>query len=99
MFGTYNVFDKLMVGVEGYFYAASYGISYLPASRIGVPRIADFYRATDPIIDLNLRADYRVTPKISIFARGNNLVNRQYQRFYGYPVKGINVIGGATYTF
>ena len=30
---------------------------------------------------------------------GNNLVNRQYQRFYGYPVKGINVLGGATYTF
>ena len=99
VFGTYNVFDKLMVGVEGYFYAASYGISYLPASRIGVPRIADFYRATDPIIDLNLRADYRITPKISIFAMGNNLANRQYQRFYGYPVKGINVIGGATYTF
>ena len=99
VFGTYNVFDKLMVGVEGYFYAASYGISYLPGSRIGVPRIADFYRATDPVIDLNLRADYRITPKISIFAMGNNLANRQYQRFYGYPVKGINVIGGATYTF
>ncbi len=99
VFGTYNVFDKLMLGVEGYFYAASYGISYLPATRQGVPRIADFYRATDPIIDLNLRADYRITPKISIFAMGNNLANRQYQRFYGYPVKGINVLGGATYTF
>ena len=99
VFGTYNVFDKLMLGVEGYFYSASYGISYLPGSRTGVPRIPDFYRATDPIIDLNLRADYRVTPKISIFAMGNNLLNRQYQRFYGYPVKGINVLGGATYTF
>jgi hypothetical protein len=99
VFGTYNVFDKLMLGVEGYFFSASYGISYLPGSRAGVPRIPDFYRATDPIIDLNLRADYRITPKISIFAMGNNLANRQYQRFYGYPVKGINVLGGATYTF
>ncbi|NKI89301.1 hypothetical protein HBN54_001896 [Hymenobacter sp. 1B] len=99
VFGTYNVFDKLMVGVEGYFFSASYGISYLPATKLGVPRIADFYRATDPIIDLNLRADYRITPKISIFVMGNNLANRQYQRFYGYPVKGINVLGGATYTF
>ena len=88
-----------MVGVEGYFIAASYGISYRPAATAGATRIADFYRATDPIIDLNLRADYRITPKISIFAMGNNLANRQYQRFYGYPVKGINVIGGATYTF
>ncbi|WP_216688854.1 TonB-dependent receptor [Hymenobacter siberiensis] len=99
VFGTYNVFDKLMVGVEGYFFAASYGISYRPAVTAGAARVADFYRATDPIIDLNLRADYRITPKISIFVMGNNLVNRQYQRFYGYPVKGINVLGGATYTF
>jgi hypothetical protein len=99
VFGTYNVFDKLMLGVEGYFYAASYGISYRPATTAGATRLPDFYRATDPIIDLNLRADYRITPKISIFAMGNNLANRQYQRFYGYPVKGINVLGGATYTF
>ncbi|WP_310392554.1 hypothetical protein [Hymenobacter sp.] len=99
VFGTYNVFDKLMLGVEGYFYAASYGISYLPTATAGSARTADFYRATDPIVDLNLRADYRITPKISIFAMGNNLANREYQRFYGYPVQGINVLGGATYTF
>ena len=99
VFGTYNLFDKLMLGVEGYFYAASYGISYRPATAVGAARVADFYRATDPIVDLNLRADYRITPKISIFVMGNNLANRQYQRFYGYPVKGINVLGGATYMF
>jgi hypothetical protein len=99
VFGTYNVFEKLMVGLEGYFYSASYGVSYRPAVTPGAVRTADFYRATDPIIDLNLRADYRITPKISIFVMGNNLANRQYQRFYGYPVKGINVIGGASYTF
>ncbi|GAC1599828.1 MAG: TonB-dependent receptor [Hymenobacter sp.] len=99
VFSTYNIFEKVMLGVEGYFYSASYGISYRPASTTGAGRVPDFYRATDPIIDLNLRADYRITPKISIFAMGNNLANRQYQRFYGYPVKGINVLGGATYTF
>ena len=99
VFGTYNVFDKLMVGVESYFYSASYGISYRPAAAAGAVRQPDFYRATDPVVDLNLRADYRITPKISIFVMGNNLVNQQYQRFYGYPVKGINVLGGATYTF
>lgn len=99
VFGTYNLMDKLTLGVEGYFYAASYGVSYRPATAVGAARVPDFYRATDPIIDLNLRADYRITAKTSIFVMGNNLANRQYQRFYGYPVKGINVLGGATYTF
>ena len=96
LFGSYNLFDKLLLGVETYFYAASYGISYNRASGVPVP---DFYRATDPIYDLNLRADYRITPKFSIFVMGNNLAGRQYQRFYGYPVKGINALGGATYSF
>ena len=92
VFGTYNVSDKLLLGAETYFYSASYGISY-------VNQVPDFYRATSPIYDLNLRADYRVTSNLSIFAMGNNLANRQYQRFYRYPVKGINIIGGVTYTF
>lgn len=92
IFGTYSVSDKVQLGVETYFYSASYGISYVS----GVP---DYFRATDPIYDLNLRADYRITSNLSIFAMGNNLANRQYQRFYRYPVKGINVLGGLTYTF
>lgn len=92
VFGTYNVSDKVLLGVETYFYSANYGISYVG----GVP---DYYRGTTPIYDLNLRADYRITSNLSIFAMGNNLANRQYQRFYRYPVKGINVLGGVTYTF
>ncbi len=99
VFGTYTLIDKLTLGVEGYFYSASYGISYRPATQPNEVRSADFYRATDPIVDLNLRADYLITPKISIFVMGNNLANRQYQRFYGYPVKGINVLAGASYMF
>jgi hypothetical protein len=99
VFGTYNVFDKLLLGVEAYLYAASYGISYVPGSFPGATPVPDFYRATDPVYDLNLRADYRITPNLSIFAMGNNLANQQYQRFYRYPVKGINALGGATYTF
>ena len=54
---------------------------------------------TDAVIDLSLRADYRITPKFSIFVLANNLANRRYQPYLNYPVKGINVIGGLTYSF
>ena len=71
----------------------------LPAAY-GLPELAARpVRATDVIYDLNLRVEYLITPKISIFVNGNNLANQQYQRFYRYPVKGVNVLGGATYTF
>ena len=91
-FGTFRVSDKASLGVETYFYSASYGISYANG-------IADFYRATTPVYDLNLRADYRITSNLAIFAMGNNLADRQYQQFYRYPVKGINLIGGVSYVF
>lgn len=51
------------------------------------------------ILDLQLKADYQITERISAFAIGNNLLNRTNQRFLNYPVRGIQGIIGATYKF
>ena len=96
LFGTYNAFDKLLLGSEFYFATATYGAGYrlTPGDQLlEVPRQAD------AILDLNLRADYRITPKFSIFAQGNNLLGRQYERYLNYPVKGIQVLAGGSFTF
>ena len=97
LYGTYNVFDKMLLGADFTYYASNYGASY----TIFDPGAGIFPtpQKTDAVVDLSLRAEYRVTPKFSIFALGNNLTNRHYQRFYNYPVKGINVIGGLAYQF
>jgi len=97
-YGTYNVFDKLLLGASVYYYAPNYGTSYQVSLTPGIPVKAQD-RQTDAVIDLNLRADYRITPKFSIFAMGNNLANRHYQRYLNYQSQGINVIGGVTYSF
>lgn len=57
--------------------------------------------ATDlPIIlDLQLKADYQITDRFSVFAIGNNLLNRKNQRFMNYPVRGIQGIAGLTFKF
>jgi len=98
LYGTYNVFDKLLLGASVYYYAPNYGTSYQVSPNPGIPVKAQD-RQTDAVIDLNLRADYRITPKFSIFAMGNNLANRHYQRYLNYQSQGINVIGGVTYSF
>jgi hypothetical protein len=51
------------------------------------------------ILDLQLKADYQVSEKVSVFAVGNNLLNRQNQRFLNYPVRGIQGILGVTVRF
>lgn len=51
------------------------------------------------IIDLQLKADYKINDQFSVFAIGNNLLNRTNQRFLNYPVRGIQGIVGLTYKF
>ncbi|WP_232834965.1 TonB-dependent receptor [Pleomorphovibrio marinus] len=53
----------------------------------------------NPIFDLQAKVDYSVSPRFSIFAIGNNLLNQSYQRFWNYPVRGIQGIGGVTFKF
>ncbi|MAZ26062.1 MAG: TonB-dependent receptor [Cytophagaceae bacterium] len=49
--------------------------------------------------DANLHLGYRFNDQLSIFARGNNLLNNNYQRWMNFPVQGIQAIAGATYKF
>ncbi len=51
------------------------------------------------IADLQLKADFKVTDRISVFAEGNNILNGKNTRWLNYPVRGIQLIGGASFKF
>jgi hypothetical protein len=51
------------------------------------------------IADLQLKADFGITERLSIFAEGNNLLNATNTRWLNYPVRGIQLIGGASFKF
>lgn len=51
------------------------------------------------IADLQLKADFKVTNRISVFAEGNNLTNGKNTRWLNYPVRGVQLIGGASFKF
>ncbi|UOG77149.1 hypothetical protein MTX78_11225 [Hymenobacter tibetensis] len=99
LFATHNVYDKLLLGAELYTYSSSFGSSFRrPVGGPFQPQ-REVVRPTDSVVDLNLRGDYRIKENLSIFAMGNNLLGRKYERFLNYPVKGINVLAGVTYDF
>lgn len=99
LFATHNVYDKLLLGAELYTYSSSYGSSYRRPVGGSLLTKREYVRPTDSVVDLNLRGDYRIMENLSIFAMGNNLLGRRNERFLNYPVKGINVLLGATYDF
>ena len=51
------------------------------------------------LVDLHLKIDYAVNPRLSIFAEGNNLLNRSNTRWLNYPVRGIQGVGGLSFKF
>lgn len=51
------------------------------------------------IADLQIKADYGITDRISVFAEGNNILNGKNMRWMNYPVRGIQFMGGAAFKF
>lgn len=51
------------------------------------------------ISDLNLGADYALTPRVNIWARGQNLLNRRYANLGAHQAQGINALIGVSARF
>lgn len=50
-------------------------------------------------VDLNLGADLKINESFVVFGEINNLLNWQYDRFYNYPVHGVELFGGIKMRF
>lgn len=49
--------------------------------------------------DLSIGAAYRITEPFTVFARGENILNRRYDIFPGLPSNGVHGLVGVTYKF
>lgn len=53
----------------------------------------------NPVNNLYLGGSYEFFRGISVYVRINNLLNKDYQYYWGYPTEGINFIGGVSFKF
>ena len=53
----------------------------------------------DSFFDANAHIGYRISDQLSVFVKGANLANNNYQRWANFRVQGLQVLGGATYKF
>ncbi|NQY66354.1 MAG: TonB-dependent receptor [Flavobacteriales bacterium] len=53
----------------------------------------------DAFADFNLGVEYNYSSRLSAFLRLNNLSSKKYNRWYGYPRFGFNVLGGFSFSF
>lgn len=53
----------------------------------------------DPVSNLYLGGSYEIFKGISAYVRANNLLNKNYQYYWGYPAEGISFVGGVSFRF
>lgn len=98
VFSNFNITEKVYGGAS-IFYVGKRE-DFFSATQIGLPTIPVNEIVTlDAFIDVNLHLGYRVNERLSIFARGSNLLNDNYEKWLFTPVQGIQGLVGATYKF
>ena len=56
-------------------------------------------KTLDPIIDINLNAEYRYSDQLSVFVKLNNLAFQRYEQYYNYPSQRFMGMIGASMSF
>lgn len=88
-FTSHNINEKLILS------------SYLTSmGGIRAPANVDFgYVNLKAFLDLGLGAKYLISQRASAFIDVNNLLNNEYERYLGYPTRGLAFKFGAQYRF
>lgn len=86
---SYNVYSKLLFQVD---FITQGGAKALDVDTNTVVEL-------NAALDLNVKASYLLSKQFTFFLKGNNLLNKDYQLFLNYPVRGLQVMGGITWVF
>lgn len=85
----YNIYDKVLLSVD---FIGQGGIKALDLDSKTLTTLT-------AAADLNLKANYFVSKQFSIFLNFNNVLSSNYQLYLNYPVRGFQVMGGASWSF
>lgn len=93
LYAGYQVNPQLKVHAEAFVEGNRYaGLNVIGANSWTAVKM-------DPVIDVNLGAEYVVNSQFSGFVQLNNLAGQNYQIWYQYPVYGFHFMGGIKYSF
>jgi len=93
----FNLSDRLYVDAEALFQSSSSAQEYwIPSS--GSP-VGPYRREIPSFLDLSGGVEFKATDRLGLFAKANNILNKEYQTLLYYPKLGLNLIGGLNFSF
>ncbi len=97
LFSNFNITDQLYGGAS-LFYVGERTDLYMN-TQLPFEPIINEERTLDGYLDANIHLGYNITERLSVFAKGSNLLSDNYEKWLNYPVQGIQGLLGATYKF
>lgn len=85
----YNVFDKILLKADLIMQGGMKALDQTTLEKVTL----------DSAFDLNARVEYLFSDSFSFFVQLNNIVSNEYPMYYHYPVRGMQVLGGITWSF
>jgi hypothetical protein len=85
----YNIYDKILLKAD---LIMQGGMKALDQPTQSIVKL-------DGAFDLNAKAEYLFSDSFSFFVQLNNIVSNEYPLFYHYPARGLQVLGGITWSF
>ncbi len=86
---NYSLYEKIVFGANIYFMGGIRAFDWESDRTITLA----------PIADINLDINYRFSDQLGAFVKFDNILGKNYQRYYRYPVRGIQVMIGASINF
>lgn len=97
LFADYQITEQWFAGVNLFFTGERQDLIFSTAP--GDILIAPTTAVLDSYFDANAHLGYRFNDRLSAFARVNNILNSDYQKWLNYQVQGLQAMVGATYKF
>lgn len=85
----YNVYDKIVFGSNIYFKGGIKAFDYTAGKAITL----------SGIVDLNLSVKYLFSERLGALLRFDNILGKNYEQYWRYPSRGIQILGGFSFNF
>ncbi len=87
----YNFFDKVKLSTDLFIVSGIKSVDLRPTEPTS--------KTLDAAMDLNLKIDYMLSERYSVFVSVNNILNNNYQLYNLYPTRGLLAIVGLSVSF
>jgi outer membrane receptor for ferrienterochelin and colicin len=99
LFLDYQIGQKWFFGSQLFYVGEREDLSRVAVQNVQPSEYPSLQVDLDSYFDANAHLGYRITEQFSLFVKGANLVNNQYQRWANFRVQSLQVLAGVTYKF